>query len=531
MPVAVHDPGAAPTIASVLDTLPQPRLLDLFRLFGADMRDPSTSKERLVFKLAHQLRGGMPALLKELGRDELRAACRRHASFVLVVCPASVCLQWRDEMQRRLGLRFELMTRQFVGYRRQERGFGTNPWSTYNRFISSHSLLRRPEYRDPLLVHLGDRAQEPATQRDLSEGKASDLVLSEKLARSTELCAPASGRGRLPFIHLQQRLLSSPEAFARSIEGHAKGLEKKGGPVAAPVQRKLDLEDGDPEAHGVSDEAIDEEREAAMQTALQAASAELPSPTEEARSLLSEMRAIAEKARRVPDAKVLALLDWLRDNVCPAVVLPVDTSQDRSWGPRRVILFTEYADTKRYLVDLLTQAFAHTDDGDSRIRVFHGGMDDDARDEVQRAFNRPPDQDPVRILVATDAAREGVNLQAHRADLFHIDIPWNPARLEQRNGRTDRTLQPADEVRCHYFLYPQRSEDHVIETVIRKVVTVKRELGSLGTVLLHQVEKTLENGISVKTKDAVAGIGTGAKATNVDDELEAQRKDLRSCTR
>ncbi len=84
---------------------------------------------------------------------------RQQASFVLVVCPSPLCLQWQGEMQRRFGLRFEVMTRQFVAYRRQERGFGTNPWSTHNRFIISHALLRRPEYRDPLLQHLGDRAR------------------------------------------------------------------------------------------------------------------------------------------------------------------------------------------------------------------------------------------------------------------------------------------------------------------------------------------------------------------------------------
>ena len=87
----------------------------------------------------------------------------------------------------------------------------------------------------------------------------------------------------------------------------------------------------------------------------------------------------------------------------------------------------------------------------------HGGMSDEQRDEVQRAFNSPPDKHPVRILLATDAAREGVNLQGHCADLFHFDVPWNPARIEQRNGRIDRTLQPEPEVRCHYFLYPDRT--------------------------------------------------------------------------
>lgn len=119
-----------------------------------------------------------------------------------------------------------------------------------------------------------------------------------------------------------------------------------------------------------------------------------------------------------------------------------------------------------------------------------------------------------------------MNLQAHCADLFHIDIPWNPARLEQRNGRIDRTLQPADEVRCHYFLYPDRVEDQVLETVIRKVDTVQRELGSLGAVLLQQIETTLQDGIQPKTREDVERIGKDAKTATVDSELEDQRKDL-----
>ncbi len=252
----------------------------------------------------------------------------------------------------------------------------------------------------------------------------------------------------------------------------------------------------------------------------------MPSPTEEARGLLSEMRAVAEKARRQPDAKALALLAWMRKNLCSAIGLGEDLGEKRGWTDRRVILFTEYADTKRYYADLLAQAIADTDDAEHRIMSYHGGMGDEARDEVQRAFNSHPDDHPVRILVATDAAREGVNLQAHCADLFHLDIPWNPARLEQRNGRIDRTLQPADEVFCHYFLYPDRVEDQVLETVIRKVDTVQRELGSLGAVLLHQIETTLEDGITPKTRAAVDKIGSDAKTATVDVELEDHRKDL-----
>ena len=77
---------------------------------------------------------------------------RQKVEFALVICPASVCLQWRDELEKRFGLRFELMTREFVARRRQERGFGVNPWTTHHRFIVSHQLVRRPEYRDPLLA-------------------------------------------------------------------------------------------------------------------------------------------------------------------------------------------------------------------------------------------------------------------------------------------------------------------------------------------------------------------------------------------
>jgi superfamily II DNA/RNA helicase len=128
--------------------------------------------------------------------------------------------------------------------------------------------------------------------------------------------------------------------------------------------------------------------------------------------------------------------------------------------------------------------------------------------------------EPLRILVATDAAREGINLQAHCADLFHMDLPWNPGRLEQRNGRIDRALQPEPEVRCHYFVYPARREDRVLETLVRKIDTVQRELGSLGGVLLEEMEQALANGIRDGTADQLEGIGKGRSTRTVEDELE-----------
>lgn len=578
---------------------------------------------------------------------------RQQADYVLIACPAAICLQWRDEMQRRFGLHFEVMTRRFIAWRRRERGFGVNPWATHNRFIISHQLLRRPEYRDSLLAHLGRRARksllildeahaaapasrskyavdsettvtvrdlaprfdnrlflsatphnghsnsfsalleildpirftrgvpiagpeelEPIMVRrlkrdlrqlgverfprrllvqlalnhhdgrwtaerctydaetlkeegqgslDLGEGPDTDLQMAEKLARYTELCAPKKGRGRLSFIRLQQRLLSSPEAFAKSLEVHARAVLKRGGPLVEEEQghEQLNLE-VDTEVHGVDESA----HESDEQTQLARDSATLPSPSQEAAALLEELRTLAHRAKSRPDAKLRAFLAWMREHQCPAAGLPEDSKASSEWGPRRVILFTEWGDTKRYLTDLLTQAIAHTDRGDERILVFHGGMGDDARDDVQRAFNAPPDEHPVRILIATDAAREGINLQAHCADLFHFDLPWNPARLDQRNGRIDRTLQESKDVRCHYFIYPARPEDRVLETLVRKVETIQHELGSLGAVLLRDVEKVLESGISPELVEQLDLVGRDANTLAVEQELEAQRKEL-----
>ena len=196
-------------------------------------------------------------------------------------------------------------------------------------------------------------------------------------------------------------------------------------------------------------------------------------------------------------------------------------------------MFTEYGDTKRYLLQVLQAAVAGTHLGDERIAQLHGGMGDEQRQEVQRAFNGDPAHHPVRILVATDAAREGINLQGHCADLMHFDVPWNPARMEQRNGRIDRTLQPADVVQCHYFTYIQRREDPVLATLADKVQVIGRELGSLGHVVMDRLEQDLEehgiDGTSSGRVDAAlskctGGAGAATSAAELEQARSTQRK-------
>ena len=126
--------------------------------------------------------------------------------------------------------------------------------------------------------------------------------------------------------------------------------------------------------------------------------------------LLDRMQAITERARHQPDAKTRRLIDWIRERMCPT--LPPFGGQPVGppprWNDRRVLIFTENREgTKRYLKAILEQAIEGSDGADERIEVIDGLTRGARRKEIQRRFNADPATDPLRILLATDAAREG----------------------------------------------------------------------------------------------------------------------------
>jgi hypothetical protein len=356
----------------------------------------------------------------------------------------------------------------------------------------------------------------------IGSGSDAEIELARLLAQYGDLLKTRTKRARLVLVNLQKRLLSSVEAFYRTLSLHARTVTEADADSSRAPATAIALAD-DEDEYGAEDDSQ-------LALAVESASRQLGAPTTTSKSLLDAMLKLSEQSRREPGAKVLALIDWIRRHQCAAVQIGGATSPSRkkgvlpAWSDTRVIVFTEYADTKRHLREVLTAAFEGTAQGDARLMEFHGGMSDQQREEVQRAFNGSPSQYPVRVLLATDAAREGVNLQGHCADLFHFDVPWNPARLEQRNGRIDRTLQAADEVRCHYFFFPQREEDKVLKTLVGKVDTIRRELGSLGAVVSERLATVLSDGITPDTLDKLdqaerddAGRQTAAR------ELESSR--------
>lgn len=338
---------------------------------------------------------------------------------------------------------------------------------------------------------------------DAPELTLSRLLDEYRTAREERFAATsrrAQVAARILVVGLQQRLLSSIEAFARSVEVHRRTVEQqreKGRAATANAESPglfTRPPDADDERAGWTSEEADAEETAEVEAASAAAEADLPrDPTAETlwrreQALLDRMREIAENSRHVPDAKLRHLIAWIREHLCPGT--------PPKWLDHRVLIFTENREgTKRYLKRMLEDAIEATDRADERIEVIDGLTSSTRRKEIQRRFNTHPAKDPLRILLATDAAREGLNFQAHCTDLFHFDLPWNPGRIEQRNGRIDRKLQPAAEVRCHYFVLPQRAEDRVLEVLVRKTETIKRELGSLSKVIDDDIERRLGQGI------------------------------------
>jgi len=120
------------------------------------------------------------------------------------------------------------------------------------------------------------------------------------------------------------------------------------------------------------------------------------------------------------------------------------------------------------------------------------------------------------------------------SDLVHIDLPWNPSRLEQRNGRIDRKLQPAKEVVCRYFRYAQRDTDVVLEALVRKTERIRDQLGSAGQVIEERITKRLAEGGIFEARNLAREIEEendserlARAVTEMDDEGRARDERLR----
>lgn len=368
---------------------------------------------------------------------------------------------------------------------------------------------------------------------------APELVLARGLAeygaaraaRLGRLPAAEAARGRLTIVGLQQRLLSSIAAFAATLRVHRVGLVARRDAAAEAAEvfvtgaPGLETEASDETA---AIEELQSEEDAAAQAAagIGAAGATDADLAREL-ALVDAMAVIADGARDRPDARVAWISGWVRENML---------SSGR-WNERRLLLFTEWEATRRWLQAQLSEALHDLDLAPSagpRIATFTGVTTPDRRETLKRAFNADPETEPLRILICTDAAREGLNLQSRCHDLIHIDLPWNPARLEQRNGRIDRRLQPSPEVWCRHFVFDQREEDIVLDALVRKTELIRQQLGSAGQVIGDRIADRLASEGIRDAQSLAATIEAEADDVRIrqaradlDDETERRQARLR----
>nr|WP_251080587.1 DISARM system SNF2-like helicase DrmD [Frankia sp. AgPm24] len=513
---------------------------------------------------------------------------RHRARSVIIVCPPSLSLKWRDEMREKFGLEFEIVNTELMARVLRTHGPNANPFRLYPRVIVSMAWLPslraqrllRAVYADArdtnsarryafdvLIVdeahhvapaspaaasgfrgyavdsqrtvatkalaekcehrlflsatphngysesftallemidgrrfkrgaNLDERAlRDIAVRRlkadlrgtkDFQTRELRTLVFSpagdevERFALLDRILAESArlnGRGRsggIVAMLMKKRFLSSPWSFAQTLRHYA---DSDGG-------SGLGEDDEDRYYQEVlgSGQADEEEGTAAHPEFTTLRHSKRSDPLVAATQ--ADIDSLIEWGlgyENRPDTRLEALLTFL-DAVC--------RPDGRTWTNERVVVFTEYAETVDWIVRVLGQRGYRQG---KELAVIQGSTPTEDREDIRAMFTAPPDRHPVRVLVATDSAGEGIDLQAHCHRLVNFDIPFNPSRLEQRIGRVDRYgQQHTPEI---YQLAPAerksalaRDTAFLLDKVREKIGQVAADLGSVNEVIDADVQ-------------------------------------------
>lgn len=542
---------------------------------------------------------------------------RRRIQRVLILTPASLRTQWRDEMREKFALPFDLVDRDETDALRRRLGMDANPWRSFSRIIASYHYLRQEDVLDQFLAACRTPEGSPQLPWDLlivdechnlmpsPFGEDSDLcnmlrllapqfehrlflsatphnghtrsftglleildpvrfsqthqlldaersrvqqVVVRRLKREInertnppKFCtrlepqalvlkltppevalseafdafrkaiykqiADSDGKrrrsGRFAVEILGKRLLSCAVAFADSWHRCKQGLDEQlvaDDPEVQAARKSVEAESGD-----------DREAQSRLAAAAGVVGAWLKSV---AAGLLPEIERIDTAVAALglgQSAVEMTTVDPHEDSRYHALEQLIEglLRNDGSWrDDERLVVFTEYKTTLDYLVRRLSAKF-----GSERVLTLFGGMDDIERGFVKNSFNDP--LQPVRVLVATDAAAEGLNLQRTARYLLHFDCPWNPSRIEQRNGRIDRHGQARDVTLFHYVT-DQDQDLAFLAHVIRKANEIREDLGVANEIFDKAAHRRL-----------VAGEDALAVANDLDRQVAQTRQSIR----
>ena len=525
---------------------------------------------------------------------------RRRIRRVLVLTPAALREQWREELWEKFSLSFEVIDRRATEGLRRKLGMDANPWRSFSRIIASYHYLRQPDIREQFLSACWTPEGSPHLPWDLLIVDECHNLMPAPFGEDSQLCqmlglvapsfehrlflsaTPHNGHTRsftglleiLDPVRFSRTSDMTPAMRKRVDDVVIRRLKRHINSSAADRRfctrmppRALRLETNVPEAELTT--AFDAFRSAVRE--LVAASSRgrrragtfavevlgkrlLSCPAAFADSWFRTMEGLAEGTATATDLRVQERVlgqetgddreaeqrqataatvvgGWLRnyreeldeqiDRIHRAVQAmgfdpsgPSPTEQiptrdtrfheltrlieellrvgGRFRDDERLIVFTEYKTTLDYVATRLRMKYSE----DRVLTLFGtggpGGMDTTERDNVKAAFNDPDAE--VRILIATDAASEGLNLHRTARYLLHYDCPWNPSRLEQRNGRLDRYGQARDVTIHHFDSTTDDSDIRFLAHVIRKANDIREDLGSANELFDRAVRRRLVRG-------------------------------------
>lgn len=278
------------------------------------------------------------------------------------------------------------------------------------------------------------------------------------------------------MVLFQKRMVSSIQAIRLSLGRRLKALreqldemdEARGGiGLSVEEQRRLRDYDEDPDS-------LDDHDRQDLESKLEILPLKLERRLIEKE--ISQLEPLTKLAASVAvDSKKDELLRFLEG------VLTEDPDE-------KVIVFTEYTDTLEYLDKEISQSKLFKDN-QWKTCVIHGGMDQDKREESQQVFEQPG----VKVMIATDAAGEGINLHWSCHIMVNYELPWKAYRIEQRIGRLHRYGQERD-VSVYNLFVTNTREDRILENILEQLVLIGRDIPGdpydvLGA-LLEEVDLT-----------------------------------------
>ena len=390
----------------------------------------------------------------------------------------------------------------------------------------SKHLLRR--MKEEMITFDGEPIYPPRRSRTiaypLKQGEVSEQSLYDAVTAYCEKYFDLAGQynrsaAKMAMMVLQRRLASSTFALLQSLIRRAEKLQitlrslQDGKLSTEGLERtQAELSDADirEEKTGDEEEFVEGKEEAEkVDEDLERATASRS--IAELETEISHVQNLAELARKVYNLKAESKFE----NLWEALTEYPDT---------KVLIFTEHRDTMTFIIERL-EALGFTD----KVAQIHGGMRYSEREEQVEFFRDP---NGAQYLVATDAAGEGINLQFCWL-MVNYDIPWNPARLEQRMGRIHRYKQTHTVVLLNLVAEDTR-EGRVLKVLLEKMQKMREELNDdkVFDVIGQQfsqisLKELITNAITENQTDAsIRTINTQFTLENVQKQLEGQQKSV-----